>query len=87
MKAAQIAREHELPRCIRLHHVSVGLIVATDGKRAGRRAGCPGWADGADIVYDIGSGAKFAVGPHRKDSHGSAMVVGHEHILARRMNA
>ena len=83
----EVAGENESSGRVGLDHVRVRAFVAADGKTSRRRAGRTGWANVARAGFDVGRGPEFAVGAKRQHGHGAAGVVGHEDVLARRVNA
>ena len=82
-----ITRVEVVPRGISLNHVCVRLIMAADGKTSRRCAGCTDWTYRAAVVYHISSDTELAVRAHREYCHRSAVIVGYEDVLARRMDA
>ncbi len=65
----------------------VRAFVAADGKTSRRRAGGTPWAGLAQSGLDVAGRPQSAVGGQRQDRHGAAAVVGHQHVLARGVNA
>src|SRR5471030_2673925 len=79
----EIRGQHEAARRIGLDHVRVRAVVAAPGKTARGRAAGAVRAESTVMALYIAGRAELAVRPDRKHCRSSAVVIRHEHPLAR----